>query len=142
MMRRTSNRPAPGAGATAGDGLGATDFATAFARVAAHFDRPSSRTVLFSGYPIDLDRPSFEEIDRAALRVGLPRVFPTSEIGGLRRAHAVSDRIRSSDIGKTRKLERLAAARAGDNDVREHTPARPTPDTPRGTVGLQRIYRP
>ena len=48
-----------------------TPFVAAFQSVASYYSRPSSPTVLFSGYPIDLQSPSFEEIDRAAARIGL-----------------------------------------------------------------------
>ncbi|MGI9355703.1 MAG: type I secretion system permease/ATPase [Rhizobiaceae bacterium] len=44
---------------------------TAFQAIARHYGRPSSETVLFSGYPIDVDDPTFEQIDRASARCGL-----------------------------------------------------------------------
>ncbi len=47
------------------------NFSSAFQAIASHFGRPSSETVLFSGYPIDIDNPSFGQIDRAAARCGL-----------------------------------------------------------------------
>lgn len=46
-------------------------FVSAFQAIAAYFGRPNSETVLFSGYPIDVASPTFEQIDRAAARCGL-----------------------------------------------------------------------
>ncbi|NKB53777.1 MAG: type I secretion system permease/ATPase [Rhizobiaceae bacterium] len=46
-------------------------FLSAFQAVVGFFGRPNSETVLFSGYPIDLGAPTFDEIDRAAARSGL-----------------------------------------------------------------------
>ena len=48
-----------------------TAFVAAFQSIASYYSRPNSPTVLFSGYPIDLQTPSFEEVDRAAARIGL-----------------------------------------------------------------------
>ena len=47
-------------------GHSSTPFVTAFQSIASYYSRPNSPTVLFSGYPINLQTPSFEEVDRAA----------------------------------------------------------------------------
>lgn len=56
------------------------DFVTAFQAIARHYGRPNSETVLFSGYPIDVDDPTFEQIDRASARCGLEVSLFTRQI--------------------------------------------------------------
>ena len=51
-----------------------TGFLRAIQAVVGLFGRPNSETVLFSGYPIDLHSPTFDQIDRAAARSGLQAV--------------------------------------------------------------------
>ncbi len=53
------------------DDVVGSDFSSAFQAVAAYFDRPTSETVLLSGVPIDIDKPSYEDIERIAVRIGL-----------------------------------------------------------------------
>lgn len=57
--------------AEGGDENSDTGFLHAIQAVVGFFGRPNSETVLFSGYPIDLQSPTFDQIDRAAARSGL-----------------------------------------------------------------------
>ncbi len=53
------------------EGLEQSDFSSAFQSVAAYFGRPTSNTVLLSGIPIDVDHPSYDDIETISNRIGL-----------------------------------------------------------------------